>query len=58
MYLQFFAVQIEQFGVHTRNDGTICYGMQIESIMGREKHAVSLDHLARVLTDVHQVRIM
>lgn len=41
---------------HSLLSGTVCYGLQMEGIMDRDKHRVSLDHLARVLTDIHQVR--
>lgn len=47
-------VQIENFGIHLAADGTICYGMKIEAVMDRIRDKVSLDHLARLLVDVHQ----
>jgi len=47
-------VQIENFGIHLSADGTICYGMKIEAVMDRIRDCVSLDHLARLLVDVHQ----
>lgn len=47
-------VQIENFGIHLHADGTICYGMKVEAVMDRIKDAISLDHLARLLVDVHQ----
>ncbi|PRP78265.1 hypothetical protein PROFUN_13875 [Planoprotostelium fungivorum] len=46
--------QIEQFGVHVRDDGSVCYGLTIDGIMDRDKDRVSLDHLSRLLADVHQ----
>jgi len=47
-------VQVENFGLHIRVDGTILYGMHIEAILDRIKDNISLDHLARVLVDVQQ----
>lgn len=47
-------VQIENFGIHLAADGTVCYGMKIEAVMDRIRNNVSLDHLARLLVDVHQ----
>lgn len=47
-------VQVENFGLHIRVDGTIVYGMHIEAILDRIKDNISLDHLARVLVDVQQ----
>jgi len=32
----------------------VCYGMQVESVMDRVKDGISLDHLARLIVDVHQ----
>jgi len=47
-------VQIENFGIHLSSDGSVCYGMKIEAVMDRIRDCVSLDHLARLLVDVHQ----
>merc|ERR1712072_405213 len=47
-------VQIENFGIHLAADGSVCYGMKIEAVMDRIRDNVSLDHLARLLVDVHQ----
>lgn len=47
-------VQIENFGMHLNVDGTILYGIKIEAIMERKKDSISLDHLSRLLVDVHQ----
>lgn len=46
-------VQVETFGVSVNSDGTLFYGMQIEAVMDRIKDNISLDHLARLLVDVH-----
>ena len=35
-------------------DGTVLYGMQIEAVMDRVRDGISLDHLSRLLVDVHQ----
>jgi len=46
-------VQVETFGVSVHSTGTCFYGMQIEAVMDRIKDNISLDHLARLLVDVH-----
>lgn len=46
-------VQVETFGVSMNADGTMFYGMQIEAVMDRIKDNISLDHLSRLLVDVH-----
>ena len=46
-------VQVETFGVSIMAIGTCFYGMQIEAVMDRIKDNISLDHLARLLVDVH-----
>ena len=46
-------MQIEHFGIHTRMDGTVVYGLMIESVMDRILENISLDNLARLLVDVH-----
>eukprot|EP00941_MAST-03F_sp_MAST-3F-sp1_P000708 g708.t1 len=47
-------VQIESFGMHFNVDGTILYGFKIEAILDRDEEHVSLDHLSRLLVDIHQ----
>ena len=47
-------LQIEEFGVHVEHSGMILYGVEVESIMDRLKEKLSLDHLARLLVDIHQ----
>lgn len=46
-------VQVETFGVSVNADGTAFYGMQVEAVMDRIKDNISLDHLSRLLADVH-----
>lgn len=46
-------VQVETFGCSLNADGTMFYGMQIEAIQDRIKDNLSLDHLSRLLVDVH-----
>jgi len=46
-------VQIESFGMHVSGQGTLLYGMHVDAIIDRLGHAVSLDHLSRLLVDVH-----
>ena len=47
-------IQVENFGMHLNVDGTVLYGMKIEAILDRPADNICLDHLARVLVDVHQ----
>lgn len=47
-------VQVESFGMHLNADGSLIYGMKVEAIMNRTRDDVSIDHLARLLVDVHQ----
>eukprot|EP01117_Protostelium_nocturnum_P009319 TRINITY_DN3338_c0_g1_i1.p1 TRINITY_DN3338_c0_g1~~TRINITY_DN3338_c0_g1_i1.p1 ORF type:complete len:862 (-),score=280.18 TRINITY_DN3338_c0_g1_i1:42-2627(-) len=47
-------LQIEQFGVHVKDDGMVCYGLFVDAIMDKLHDHVSLDHLSRLLIDVHQ----
>ena len=46
-------VQVETFGVSMSADGTVFYGMQVEAVLDRIKDNISLDHLSRLLVDVH-----
>jgi hypothetical protein len=46
-------VQVETFGISVHSTGSCFYGMQIEAVMDRIKDNISLDHLARLLVDVH-----
>ena len=39
--------QIEHFGVHVRDDGTVFYGLHLDGVVDRDQHHISLDHLAR-----------
>jgi len=47
-------VQVENFGMHLSVDGTVLYGIKIEAIMDLLAHCTCVDHLSRVLVDVHQ----
>eukprot|EP00949_MAST-11_sp_MAST-11-sp1_P000706 g706.t1 len=47
-------VQVEMFGCSVNYTGTCFYGMQIEAVLDRIKDNISLDHLSRLLVDVHQ----
>ncbi|DBA00815.1 TPA: hypothetical protein N0F65_004720 [Lagenidium giganteum] len=47
-------VQIEHFGMHLNCDGSLIYGIKVEAIMDRKEDDISIDHLARLLVDVHQ----
>ena len=47
-------VQVENFGMHLSKLGTTVYGMKVEAILDRGPDSVSLDHLSRLLVDVHQ----
>ena len=46
-------VQVETFGCCLTATGSCFYGMQVEAIMDRIKDDMSLDHLSRLLVDVH-----
>ena len=47
-------VQVEMFGCSLNYTGVCFYGMQVEAVLDRIKDNISLDHLARLLVDVHQ----
>lgn len=47
-------MQVENFGIHLHKNGTILYGLKIESIMDRVQDRLSIDNLARVLVDIHE----
>jgi len=48
-------VQVENFGIHFSKEGTVVYGMMVESIQASLGHnGLSVDLLCRVLADVHQ----
>jgi len=46
-------VQVETFGCSLNAHGSMFYGMQVEAILDRVKDQMSLDHLSRLLVDVH-----
>eukprot|EP01135_Chromosphaera_perkinsii_P006580 Nk52_evm5s553 gene=Nk52_evmTU5s553 len=45
-------IQIEHFGVHAKHNGSLLFGLKIESVMDRKKQNISVDHMARVVIDV------
>lgn len=47
-------VQVENFGIHIHRNGTVVYGLRMESVMDRLQDHMSVDHLARVLVDIQQ----
>jgi WD repeat-containing protein 35 len=47
-------IQIEEFGVSVRQDGSIMYGLQVESVLDRLYRNISMDHLSRLLVDIIQ----
>ncbi len=47
-------VQVEHFGVHMREAGNTIYGLRVEAILQHGADHVSLDHLSRLLADIHQ----
>ena len=44
-------VQIDEFGVNVKTDGTVVYGLKIESAENRLEVHVSLDHISRLFVD-------
>ena len=40
-------LQVENFGMHLRVDGTIIYGIFMDAVLDRLSDDISLDHLAR-----------
>ena len=47
-------IQIEHFGMHLHAEGNVVYGIAIEAILDRDATDISVDHLARLLVDIHQ----
>ena len=47
---------VRNFVEISKNIGCIYYGMNLDAIMDRIKEKISLDLLARVLVDIHQVK--
>ena len=45
-------VQVETFGLHVRSDGVVLHGLRVEAIGSVVERNLSLDLLARLLTDV------
>ena len=47
-------LQIEEFGVSVKKDGSIMYGLHVESVLDRLHSNISMDHLSRLLVDIVQ----
>ena len=47
-------IQIEEFGMHLNEDGTLIYGMRVDAIQDRKADDISLDMLSRLVVDVMQ----
>jgi len=45
--------QVENFGIRYQRDGTTLYGLKLEAVMEAVLDDISLDNLARVMTDIH-----
>ena len=45
--------QVENFGIRYQRDGTCLYGLKLEAVMDKILNDISLDYLARVMTDIH-----
>ena len=37
-----------------KSDGTVVYGLEVESVLDRLRENISMDHLSRLLVDIHQ----
>ena len=46
-------IQVENFGIRYQRDGTTLYGLKLEAVMEAVLNDISLDNLARVMTDIH-----
>ena len=46
-------VQIQEFGISVQKDGTVIYGLQVDSTEDRYVENVAMDHLSRLLVDAH-----
>ena len=40
--------------MHLNVDGTIIYGVYIDAVVDRKLDDISVDHLSRLLVDIHQ----
>ncbi len=45
--------QVENFGIRYQRDGSTLYGLKLEAVMESVLNDISLDNLARVMTDIH-----
>jgi len=46
-------VQVEHFGIRYQRDGVTTYGFKLEAVMESVIDNISLDHLSRVMSDIH-----
>eukprot|EP00948_MAST-09A_sp_MAST-9A-sp1_P000939 g939.t1 len=46
-------VQLENFGINIRERGNITYGLRVDAIADRVASHLSIDHLVRLLVDIH-----
>ena len=46
-------IQIQEFGISAQKDGTVIYGLQVDSTEDRYVENVAMDHLSRLLVDTH-----
>jgi hypothetical protein len=47
-------IQIEEFGVSVKKNGSIIYGLHVESVLDRLHSNISMDHLSRLFVDIIQ----
>jgi WD repeat-containing protein 35 len=47
-------IQIEEFGVSVQKDGSMMYGLRVESVLDRLYNGISMDHMSRLLVDITQ----
>ena len=47
-------IQVEEFGMHMNEDGTLVYAMRVDAIQDRLADDLSLDMLSRLAVDVMQ----
>lgn len=47
-------VQVEEFGCHVHFDGSVIYGLEINSVMEALGERMSMDKLCRLLVDIQQ----
>jgi hypothetical protein len=47
-------IQVEEFGMHLNEDGSLIYAMRVDAIQDRKADDISLDMLSRLVVDVMQ----